>query len=248
MRIHHATAAKASKLGIELVVSGELFAATLPKQNGRTSTFYHAKAPEALAAAELEKMLRAEYPAIRMVNEGWEYEILGPGDMVIYEGDTLPSLATLLEACEEADIDPTEGLDDEAPELVVVAAKYKTEYAARGNPDNCGDELAQLMDGMFVATESEIFDWKLFESFLALNGVDLSGKWASLPATGGRGWQGRYRMNGRQKLEQIVAERGTVILLAGRKIKMSPETIEVFQQRHSRVLEKRAKAREVAKA
>ena len=248
MRIHHATAAKATKLGIELTISGDLFAATLPKHNGRICTFYHAKAPEALAAAELEKMLRAEYPALRLANEGWEYEIVGPEDMVIYEGDTLPSLATLLEVCENLDIDPTEGLEDEQPELVVVKAKYKVEYAARGNPDNCGDELAQLLDGMFVTQKGEdpeAFDWQVFESFLTLNGVDISGKWATLPSTGGRGWQGRYRMNGRQKLEQVIAERGTVILLDKREIKMSAETIETFRERHSRVLEKRAKAREV---
>ena len=246
MRIHHATAAKATKLGIELTISGDLFAAHLPKVPNRTGVFYHAKAPEALAAAELEKMLRAEYPALRLANEGCE--VRGPEDMVIYEGDTLPSLATLLEVCENLEIDPTEGLEDEQPEVVVVKAKYKIEYAARGNPDNCGDELAQLLDGMFVTQKGEdpeAFDWQVFESFLVLNGVDISGKWATLPSTGGRGWQGRYRMNGRQKLEQVIAERGTVILLDKREIKMSAETIETFRERHSRVLEKRAKAREV---
>ena len=247
MRIHHATAAKATKLGIELTVSGDLFAATLPKHNGRICTFYHAKAPEALAAAELEKMLRAEYPALTLEYDGNDYSVRH-NEALLFESPDLPSLAGILEVCEDSEIDPTEGLDDEQPEVVVVKAKYKVEYAARGNPDNCGDELAQLLDGMFVTQKGEdpeAFDWQVFESFLVLNGVDISGKWATLPSTGSRGWQGRYRMNGRQKLEQVIAERGTVILLDKREIKMSAETIETFRERHSRVLEKRAKAREV---
>ena len=249
MRIHHATATKAEKLGITMGTDEKYgFWAEVPKSKSRNNRFYAAKAPEALAAAELEKMLRAEYPAISFfTDDGYCFDhVETEGPFLITE--TLPSLSDLLEACEAEGLDPEQGLEDEQPEVVVVKAKYKVEYAARGNPDNCGDELAQLLDGMFVTQKGEdpeAFDWQVFESFLVLNGVDISGKWATLPSTGSRGWQGRYRMNGRQKLEQVIAERGTVILLDKREIKMSAETIETFRERHSRVLEKRAKAREV---
>ena len=53
-RIHHATAAKAEKLGIKLSLSENGVTASLPKQKDRQNDFEFAKAPEALAAAELE--------------------------------------------------------------------------------------------------------------------------------------------------------------------------------------------------
>ena len=249
-RIHHATAAKATKLGIELVVSGDLFAAHLPKVPNRVGVFYHVKAPEALAAAELEKMLRAEYPALKLEVDGEDdptYTVTHmPEGVAVYCYQSLPSLTELLETCEEHELDPTEGLDDEEEETgSVVSHRYKEEYAARGNPDHCGDELAVLMDGQFVLRDeagNESFDPEAFLAFLSMNNVDTSGKWAQIGAA--NGWKGRLRMNGRQKLEQIVAETTVVIMPNGNEVTISADQIQVYRDRHRKVLEKRAKARE----
>ena len=250
-RIHHATAAKAKKLGIELEVQGDMVAAHLPKVPNRYGVFYLPKAPEALAAAELEKMLRAEYPALKLeVSEDVDptYTVTHTSeDVAVYCYQTLPSLAMLLEVCEEHELDPTEGLEDEEEETgSVVSHRYKEEYAARGNPDNCGDELAVLMDGMFVLRDengNESFDPKAFLAFLQINNVDTSGKWANTDSTS-NGWKGRLRMNGRQKLEQIVAETTIVVMPNGNEITVSADQIQVYRDRHRKVLEKRAKARD----
>lgn len=250
-RIHHATAAKAEKLGIALSPSENGATASLPKQKDRQNDFELAKAPEALAAAELEKMLRAEYPALKLeVNEDDDptYTVTHTSEKIeVYSYQALPSLAELLETCEEHELDPTEGLEDEEEETgSVVSHRYKEEYAARGNPDHCGDELAVLMDGMFVLRDeagNESFDPKAFLAFLEINNVDVSGKWANTSSTS-NGWKGRLRMNGRQKLEQIVAETTIVVMPNGNEVAISADQIQVYRDRHRKVLEKRAKARD----
>lgn len=249
-RIHHATAAKAEKLGIKLSPSENGVTASLPKQKDRQNDFEFAKAPEALAAAELEKMLRAEYPALALTVMELEDPIYTvtflPADAVVYTYNAFPSLAELLEECENESLDPTEGLADQEDEGgSVVSHRYKEEYAARGNPDHCGDELAVLMDGQFVLRDeagNESFDPEAFLAFLSMNNVDTSGKWAQIGAS--NGWKGRLRMNGRQKLEQIVVETGVVVMPNNSKVTISAEQIEVYRERHRKVLEKRAKARD----
>ena len=192
-------------------------------------------------------MLRAEYPALHLGHTGEAFSVTHASSAtVIYDYEALPSLTELLEECENEEIDPTEGLDDEEEEGgSVVSHRYKEEYAARGNPDHCGDELAVLMDGQFVLRDNEgneSFDPKAFLAFLSMNNVDTSGKWAQIDAS--NGWKGRLRMNGRQKLEQIVVETGLVVMPNNSKVTLSAEQIEVYRERHRKVLEKRAKARD----
>ena len=88
----------------------------------------------------------------------------------------------------------------------VVQSKYHTLYKERGNSRHCGDWLALSLDGSF--DNGQGFDADAYAEFLTANGVELVGKWAALPTSGQAGWQGRYRMNGRQKLQRRVLETG----------------------------------------
>lgn len=136
------------------------------------------------------------------------------------------------ELTDEADTDE----DEDEPCGSIVSEKYRDEYRARGNPDHCGDWLANMLEGQFTKlnenTQKPVFDDASFIEMLAENDVDMSGKWARLPESGGRGWQGRFRMNGRQKLELRVAHSG-VLVLRGRKMKVPSGFLQQLRTRHA---------------
>ena len=112
-------------------------------------------------------------------------------------------------------IEEMESLEDggEEAETVgsVVKRKYHDLYKERGNPRHCGDWLAEEMDGVFVG-DGGVFDLERFNEALKMNGVELLPKTAALPTSGQKGWQGRYRMNARQRLEQVVVKTGKLFL------------------------------------
>lgn len=142
--------------------------------------------------------------------------------VAIGEGLVTPEL--LNPEAAEPPADDSEAEADEAPVRVVVAAKYKVEYAARGNANHCGDWLALMLDGMFETVivdgdkAGSLFNHEQYAAFLKLNGVEMVGKWADLPSSGQKGWQGRFRMNGRQKLEKAILTSGVLRLLDGREV------------------------------
>jgi hypothetical protein len=141
----------------------------------------------------------------------------------------------VLQAAEDFGVDPEEGFEDEeeAPSHVVVSPYYKQKYAENGHPDHCGDWLAKRLEGEFeVVVDSRIvFDHDEFARMMVENGIDLSGKWANLPASGKRGWQGRYRMNGRQKLEKVLARTGE-LKLKGTTVKLPRSYLSELRARH----------------
>lgn len=259
--IHHATQKKADKEGVKLMTTGT-GADTLVTAIAGSNRINHPKAKIALEAAILGRTLDAEYPALRLVQidvdavkqfavqtgQGNDAQnILGPQSEV-------PTLADVLDACSEHGVDPEEGLDEieaeEEERRIVVAPKYKEAYRERGNPDHCGDWLAGLLDGQFTSTgikqdregenvKADVFDHEAFLQFLIDNGVDVSGKWTDLPNSGQRGWQGRFRMNGRQKLEPLVALNGEV-KLGGKRIPVPEDELANLRAKHARFIEKQA--------
>ena len=99
---------------------------------------------------------------------------------------------------------------------------YRARYKDGGKPENCGDWLAIKLDEICGRPSTDtrgrkrrILDLSRFDEILDANGVERTGKWAKLPISGQKGWQGRYRMNGRQKLEVIVAKKGFLRVPAG---------------------------------
>lgn len=220
--IHHATQKMADKHEIKLSVHGEYPAAmVLAEKKVKTArgvetvAFDHPDAKIAVAAVALQTAFTLEYPALELAilleDQNATYLVTHDSDdndteVIIYEGPRFPQMADLLNKCQDLGLDPEAGFEEETFKQVV-PDRYKREYAQRGNRDNCGDWLAKKLEGAFD-TEAGKFDADAFETFLRLNDVDMTGKWAALPTSGQKGWVGRYRMNGRQKLEMVVARVG----------------------------------------
>lgn len=245
MTIHYATAKKAASLEISLVEidrDGE----TLAQATGRNpKCIMVARDPKiALAAVLLAKILKAEYPALVLEQEDLRFVVSATDDNeethTLHDRSALPVLADILEAAEELGIDPEAGYNEERG--VVVPERYKALYAERGNRDNCGDWLAQALAGLFTSearnpdgVASEYFNSDDFTDFLVLNDVDMVGKWANLPTSGQRGWAGRYKMGGNNKLRKIIARRGTLILDAKHTVTPPEEFLEAMLEKHPNV-------------
>ena len=116
-----------------------------------------------------------------------------------YETDTIAMAEAMVE-------------EDGPKKVSPFAAKYQSAYRAAGHPTHCGDWLAKELEGTFVGEAG--FDPDHFTLLLEANDVPMVGKWADLPTSGQKGWVGRYRANGRQKLEMRVIETGVLILPA----------------------------------
>jgi hypothetical protein len=83
--------------------------------------------------------------------------------------------------------------EEEKPSGSVVKDKYRAIYAERGHPAHCGDWLAEILNNLCIANGQT--DIGRFKAIMDANGIDMS-KYK----TTGNGWQGRYRMTGRNLL------------------------------------------------
>lgn len=246
MAIHHATMNKAAKLGIEIsevdMPDGAL---------AQADRFLHPKAKTALQAAEISRQLAAEYPALTLKqpdDEDHRFMVMfAAGDsgttvpqLVLAPNEGVPTLASILDATTEMGLDPEQGSAEPEPDEseekkngTVVNARYREIYRERGNPSHCGDWIAKMLDDAFtVVRDSKIqFDHETFIEFLRANEVDMTGKWAQLPTQNSPGWQGRFRMNGRQKLEKVVAHRGTMVM-GGEAHEVPADDLERLRTKH----------------
>ena len=229
MTIHHATQKKAEKLNIEIIDQGDAaeperrYAAT-PDIDGYQRSFMHRDPKTAVQAAVLARQLHLEYPALRLdqTQDTNARFILTHADCdgkSILESGAVPSLSDCIEATEAEGLDPeanndTDDAEEENKGGTVVSPRYRAAYKERGDPNNCGDWLALQLKNRFtmIVDSKETFDPEAFIAFLRENEVDITGKWAELPTYNSPGWQGRFRMNGRQKLEKVVAHRGTIVI------------------------------------
>jgi hypothetical protein len=121
-------------------------------------------------------------------------------------------------AGEALDEKPDEEKIEEKPGSVV-KTKYRAIYAERGHPTHCGDELAVKLNNLVL--DGSRCNIEYFKMILDANGVDMS-KYR----TTGNGWQGRYRMTGRNKLAKVVhSNNGVLKLPNGMEMQMSQEWI-----------------------
>lgn len=107
----------------------------------------------------------------------------------------------------------------------------KERYKAAGHPTNCGDWLALTLEEHFVSKEKgkkKVFDFDDFLKCCRENGLDTKEKWAN---TSSPGFQGRVRMNGRQKLEIVIAREGH-LLIDGKKIKPTGVFLKRMEKEH----------------
>lgn len=217
-------------------------------------------------AAKLAAALDAEYPALQLIAisaeiehpefdtaiESWEVlHTDADGEVTqIYDGEKVPELADLLDACQEEGLDPEVGADDEEPELSgsVVPASYRAKYReVSSNGQTCGDWLAERM-----VDDTSFADGKLnVEALIQLfeqNGLDMNAKWALARHTQSRGWQGRFRMSGRIILEKVIAMSGVYSDPDGVQIAPPADWLEMIRARHAVWLAKEAKRQAAAEA
>jgi len=106
--------------------------------------------------------------------------------------------------------------DEEKETGTVVPDRYKKEYAARGNPNHCGDWLAETLASLCRVLDTngkEITDLDRLEAIANANDV--------APARYGKlgvetnGWQGRFRMTIRNMLVPRIAAKGFLFVPEG---------------------------------
>lgn len=161
----------------------------------------------------------------------------------VYSGDKVPGLALVLDTCAEEGIDPTPIEEEEEPRVSgsVVPVKYRDEYRLASTTGRSnGDWLAEQLANDTLDSEGKL-NLDDFVAVLERNGVALTGKWAALRFSGGRGWQGRFRMNGRQVLEKQVVKAGVYIDATGGALKPSEEWMADMGAKHAKWLAKEAK-------
>lgn len=210
-------------------------------------------------AMKLNDMLIAEYPAIRlmaMVDDAdgeakvtaWQVATIN-GDAIGDELAKVPALADVLDACEEEGIDPTETPegeedDEETKSGSVVSDVYRQLYrTASSNGQTCGDWLAEFLVANTHAMGT--FNVHDFEGILNDNGVDMTAKWATVARN--PGWVGRFRMNGRQVLEKIVARAGSIVA-HGATVEAPADFVTKMRTKHANWIAKMEKAEAKAAA
>lgn len=214
-------------------------------------------------AEKLASLLAAEYPAlsiVAMIDEdtdtvtGWETSHRDAADaepVLILITKKVPELADIFAACEDLDLDP-EAMEAEDEEQriggSVVDPAYRQQYREQSsNGQTCGDWLAEWLVAQTHSADNKL-SFDDLEHIFSVNGVDLTAKWAVARLSGSRGWQGRYRMNGRQVLEKIVAKRGTVLDVNGDAIVPPTDFLNMLCLRHQKWLAKEARKAEAAEA
>lgn len=206
-------------------------------------------------AERLAEMLKAEYPALKLLAVG-DSE---PGDdtvrlsaWIVVAGDeemwwttkTVPEIADVLEAAEEAGIDPEEGAENEEPEASgsIVKSAYRKVYSeVSSNKQTCGDWLAEQLVSDTTDGEGRMdIDALIF--ILEANGVDMNAKWAQARHNQSQGWKGRFRMSGRIVLEKLVALNGVYHGPEG-AIKPDAEWLADARTKHAKWIAKQEKAK-----
>lgn len=232
IQMHHATRAKAAKLA-------ETFAAEYPMlrieaQTGEPidhETYTHACAGFVVLAS------------VTVDRTGEPDSEADETDITVYEGEKVPSLALVLDTCIEEDIDPVgeEDEDDDRPSGSIVPESYRRTYKEVSSTGRCnGDWLAERLAIDTLNGEGKL----MLDTFIVVleqNGVDLTGKWAQARFGGSNGWQGRFRMNGRQLLEKAVAKSGVYVDALEAEHQPNAEWLADVRTRHAKWLAKEAK-------
>lgn len=209
-------------------------------------------------AARLALMLETEYPRLSLValegeaidHETFEYDLAGfevrvdEEEVIIEtEGKDLPELADIIDACAEQEIDPTSSGDDEEEKFSgsVVKEAYRVLYReVSSNGQNCGDWLAERMVDDTTGADGHLNIDDLTALF-EKNGLNLNEKWALGRFTQTRGWQGRYRMSGRIKLECLVTLNKMYVDPTGHQVLPPAGWLENMEAKHAKFLAKERK-------
>ena len=109
-------------------------------------------------------------------------------------------------SAEDAMGEPAPTEEEEKKPASVVKTKYRAIYAELGHPTTCGDELANKLDNLVKNAKGTNMEY--FDLIMEANGVDMSKYSRTTP-----GWQGRYRMTGRNMLAKRVHANGGIFVM-----------------------------------
>ncbi len=239
MTIHHAVLKKAEANGVVLqeIDDNDRTHIVATGTDPEFSFSQEKSAKEVLANAIVWQMILAEHPYFTPIHEEGLFTVMQKGE-IIGNGDDMTEAFT--EAMDNYD-DTDAAIDDFGEEeeekdhshSFAALARAKEIYRQRGNVNHCGDWIATTLEGQFLVVDDgkEVFDYDKFTQMLDDNGVEMTGKWADLPDSGSKGWQGRYRMNGRQRLELRIVETG-FLMLKGETIKPSRAILKELRAKH----------------
>lgn len=227
VRMHHATRAKATRLS-------EMLAAEYPCLSLEVVTGDPSDHPD--YDCELGGF------EILVSAEGSEHD----GD-VVWDGEKVPELADVIDACSEVGFDPSatygEEEEEEAPSGNIIPEKYRQGYREASTTGQCnGDWLAErlasdTLDGNLKLDMGGLI--RVFEN----NGLDMSAKWAAARFSQTRGWQGRFRMSGRAVLEKAVALAGVYVGPDRQTHTPDGDWMDDMERKHGKWLAKQRKVR-----
>lgn len=147
--------------------------------------------------------------------------------------DKVPSVEQVVE-----DYNDFEAGEDEAGGSVV-KDHYKRIYAERGDVNNCGDWLAQVLASLFHTADGKL-DFVAFFDCCVENGVQPSRKLCAMIETRTNGWQGRARMSLRRALEVRIAYTAE-FRVGGTQVLVDADWLEEMQAKHRKALAKLVK-------
>lgn len=87
----------------------------------------------------------------------------------------------------------------------VVRNVYRQRYREAGHPNHCGDWLAGVLNNIIII--DGITNTQMFKSICEANGLNMD-KYKQE----GKGWEGRFRMTGRNLLARIVFTSGVLVM------------------------------------
>lgn len=227
--LHHKTKEKAQKQGVELTEimhEGDVVGVRAEHED-EGCVLYHSDSKALLPMVQSLVMMIGEYPSL-MISQA------EPSDVVSFDfevkAEVQGSLAVIhrfnattdddfrtgaFEAVHKAldlGLDPEGGAEEEEKRPAsVVPIKYRKRYSEVSDGTNCGDWLALKLNEYCKNGIGKRAPFLLarFESILQMNNVDMSGNWV---VNRNSGWQGRYRMTGRNMLSKKVADSGLLMI------------------------------------
>lgn len=240
--IHHAVVRSAASKGVVLTQDEDHVTAHMPEPNRRvtleveydteqpTQTDVTDRARDAWDILTNLMAFEAEHPGIRIEQEDGDFvgyaaldgkiRLTGDGekDEIARDPEFEDLIETLNEHLAEQDADEggEDAEDDDESTGSVVPTKYKAEYAARGNPNHCGDWLAETLASLCRVLDEhgkEVTDIDRLETIANANDV--------APARYGKlglatnGWQGRFRMTIRNMMVPRIAAKGFLFIPEG---------------------------------
>ena len=237
--MHKGTLKKAQKLGVKMTENTKDQTVTVSWKKYRFVLPFTATAALNEMADVIKFASKSEYRSLHITLEDRDFVIKTKDDQELSKGSTVREAITNLPDVDYGDVaDAEDDAEREWPSLSALQAA-KPVYKERGDINNCGDWLANQLKDAFLTTQMtdegkiQSFDIDGFTGCLTANGVPIKEGRSFLPFARRktRGWQGRYRMNGRQKLEVMVAEKG-FLKIDGKKVSVPHAALTELRMKH----------------